>query len=77
MDCHKSVMAPADPEVPHVDIPPPAGTSQVNIPITRIQQKMLLTLYLDERFCNLSFGCLNSFVFICPASQKPDPLITA
>lgn len=40
-------------------------------------KKLLLTLCLDERFCNLSFGCLNSFVFICPGSQKPDPLITA
>lgn len=35
-------------------------------------QQMVLTLCLDERFCNLSFGCLNSFVFICPGSQKPD-----
>lgn len=39
--------------------------------------KMWLTLCLDERFCNLSFGCLNSFVFICPGSQKTWPLITA
>lgn len=39
--------------------------------LNKIQQ-MVLTLCLDERFCNLSFGCLNSFVFICPGSQKPD-----
>lgn len=48
-----------------------------NILSAEKQQKLLLTLCLDERFCNLSFGCLNSFVFICPGSQKPDPLITA
>lgn len=43
----------------------------------RNDNKMWLTLCLDERFCNLSFGCLNSFVFICPGSQKTWPLITA
>lgn len=37
---------------------------------TRAESEMSLTLCLDERFCNLSFGCLNSFVFICPGSQK-------
>lgn len=36
----------------------------------RADSEVSLTLCLDERFCNLSFGCLNSFVFICPGSQK-------
>lgn len=40
-------------------------------------QRAPLTFCLDERFCNLSFGCLNSFVVICPGSQKTGPLITA
>lgn len=42
---------------------------------TWCEVKLKLTLPPDERFCGLSFGSLNSFVFICPGSQNPDPLI--